>query len=139
MTNSRLLRQWLLEIFDEKKIPPQEIMDVVTKLQTQPYSKHNELLKDYPKTNKYLIEQFKKYCGLTPKVLHRIFRFNTLLSFINQKKEIVWTDIAYETGYADQSHFIKEFQEFCGFNPSSYIKNRYNESIPNFFPLDKSG
>ena len=134
-----MVEQWLLEIFDENKTPPQEILNVIAKLQNQPYSKHNELLKDFPKTSKYLIDQIKKYCGLTPKVLHRIFRFNTLLAFINQKEEIVWSDIVYETGYADQSHFIKEFQEFCGFNPSKYIQNRYNESIPNFFPLDQSG
>lgn len=135
----KIIEQWLLGIFDEMKIPPQEIIDVVTKLQNQPFSKHNELLKEYPKTQKNLIDQFKKYCGLTPKVLHRIFRFNTLLANINQKEEIIWTDIVYETGYTDQSHFIKEFQEFCGFNPSKYIKSGYNASDPNFFPLDKGG
>lgn len=135
----KIVEEWLLEIFDESKIPPQEIIDVVTNLQRQPFSRHNELLKDYPKTAKTLINQFRKYCGLTPKVLHRIFRFNTLLANINQKKEIIWTDIAYETGYADQSHFIKEFQEFCGINPAKYIKNGYNTSIPNFFPLEKEG
>ena len=57
----------------------------------------------------------------------------------NKKSEIVWTDIVYETGYADQSHFIKEFQEFCGFNPSKYIKNEYHTSIPNFFPIENKG
>ncbi len=132
-----VVEKWLSEVLDEKKAPPQEIVDVVLKLQSQPFSKHNYLLKEYSKTNKHLISQFKKYCGLTPKVLHRIFRFNTLLANIYQKKDIVWTDIVYETGYADQSHFIKEFQEFCGFNPSQFIKNGYNDSAPNFLPLDK--
>lgn len=127
--------KWLLEIVDEKKTPPQEIIDVVDKLQKNPFSKHNDLLIDYSKTNKNLINQFKKYCGLTPKVLHRIFRFNTLLANINQKENLVWSDIVYETGYTDQSHFIKEFQEFCGFNPSKFIQNGYNESTPNFLPL----
>ncbi|MDX2189884.1 MAG: helix-turn-helix domain-containing protein [Bacteroidota bacterium] len=129
--------QWLLQILDEKKTPPQDIVEVVGKLQSNPFSKHNELLTDYSKTNKNLINQFKKYCGLTPKALHRIFRFNTLLANINQKEDIVWTDIVYETGYADQAHFIKEFQEFCGFNPSKFIKNGYNNSVPNFLPIDK--
>lgn len=129
--------EWLLRIFDEKKTPTKEIMDFMKTLQSQPFSKHNELLKDYPKTNKNLIDQFKKFCGLTPKVFHRIFRFNTLLANINQKKEIIWTDIVYETGYSDQSHFIKEFQEFSGFNPTQFIKNGYNDSVPNFLPLDK--
>lgn len=56
---------------------------------------------------------------------------------INQKSELIWTDIAYEFGYSDQAHFIKEFQEFCGINPSNYIKKGFNEGIPNFFPIDK--
>jgi YesN/AraC family two-component response regulator len=56
---------------------------------------------------------------------------------MNQKEDIVWTDIVYETGYADQARFIKEFQEFCGFNPSKFIKIGYNDSVPNFLPLDK--
>ncbi len=131
------VEQWLLGVFDEKKAPPKEITEFIKTLQNYPFSKHNELLNDYPKTNKHLINQFKKFCGLTPKIFHRIFRFNTLLANINQKKEIVWTDIVYETGYADQSHFIKEFQEFSGFNPSQFIKNGYNDAVPNFLPLDK--
>ena len=134
-----VVEKWLLEVFDHKKTPPQEIMDVVEQLKNNPFSRHQELISNYPKTNKNLIAQFKKYCGLTPKVFHRIFRFNKLLEIINQKNEIIWTDIVYETGYADQSHFIKEFQEFCGFNPTKYIKNGYNESVTNFFPLDKKG
>lgn len=134
----KVVEQWLMERLEEKKAAPQEIVDVVSKLHNQPFSKHNDLLKDYPKTSKHLINQFKKYCGLTPKNLHRIFRFNTLLSNINQKKDITWTDIAYEMEYADQAHFIKEFQEFSGFNPTKFIKNGYNnESVPNFLPLDK--
>ncbi|MBN2777391.1 MAG: AraC family transcriptional regulator [Bacteroidales bacterium] len=133
------VENWLLKLLDENKSAPQDIIDVVTKLQNNPFSKHQELLKDYPKTQKHLISQFRKYAGLSPKSLHRIFRFNKLLEIINQKKEIIWTEIVYETGYADQSHFIKDFQEFCGFNPSKYIKNGYNETIPNFFPLDKRG
>ena len=133
----KMVEEWLTGIYDEMKTPPKEIIDFMNTLQRQPFSKHNELLKDYPKTNKHLIDRFKRYCGLTPKVFHRIFRFNTLLANINQKKEIVWTDIVYETGYSDQSHFIKEFQEFSGFNPTQFIKNGYNDSVPNFLPLDK--
>lgn len=133
----KVVEEWLIGVFDEIKTPSKEIIDFMNALQKQPFSKHNELLKDYPKTNKNLIDQSKKYCGLTPKVIHRIFRFNTLLANMNQKKEIVWTDIVYETGYSDQSHFIKEFQEFSGFNPTQFIKKGYNDSVPNFLPLDK--
>lgn len=134
-----LVEKWLLMKFDPHKTVPVEVLKLVEHLKSQPFSKHNELVKGYSMTKKHLIFQFKKYCGLTPKVLHRIFRFNKLLETIHQKHEIIWTDIAYETGYADQSHFIKDFQCFCGFNPSKYIRNGYNHSLPNFFPIDKEG
>jgi AraC-like DNA-binding protein len=133
------IEKWLLQLLDENKTAPIELTDVLLKIQNQPFSKHNELLVDYPKTQKHLIQQFKNYSGLTPKSMHRIIRFNKLLETINQKKEIIWTDIVYETGYADQSHFIKDFQNFCGFNPSEYIKNGYNESTPNFLSLNNEG
>lgn len=134
-----IVERWLLQILDERKTAPNELLEVLKRMQSQPCSKHNEVVKSYPKTQKHLIQQFKKYSGLTPKSLHRIIRFNKLLENINQKKEIIWSDIVYETGYADQSHFIKDFRSFCGFNPSIYIKNGYNESTPNFFSLDKEG
>lgn len=137
--NSKLkvVEQWLLDIYDETLEPPNEILAIVSDLKNNPFSKHNELIESYSKTQKHLINQFKKYCGLTPKELHRIFRFNQVLATIQQKQSIKWTDIVYETGYADQSHFIKEFQNFSGFNPNEYIRNGYNESMPNFFPLDR--
>lgn len=135
----QIIENWLINIFDEKSQPTGEFVNILDILMTNPFSKHKELVGNYSKTQKHLIEQFKKYCGLTPKEMHRIFRFNSVLATIHQKQEIQWTDIVYETGYSDQSHFIKEFQKFSGFNPSEYIKNKYNESIPNFFPLDDEG
>ena len=93
----------------------------------------------YPKTQKHLIAQFKKHFGLTPKVFHRIFRFNKILLQIQNKNLLNWSDIAYEFGYSDQSHFIKEFKEFSGFNPQEFIKAEYHKEEPNFFPLDKRG
>jgi len=135
----KVVEQWLLDIFDKKLEPPNEIFRIVLTLKEHPFSSHKELIENYSKTQKHLIHQFKKYCGLTPKELHRIFRFSRVLATIQQKQKIQWTEIVYETGFSDQSHFIKEFQEFSGFNPSEYIKNGYDKSMPNFFPLDREG
>lgn len=134
-----IIKNWLQTQIDESLAPPKSLLEMLSVLQGNPFSKHSELVKSYPNTQKHLINQFKKYSGLSPKALHKIIRFNNILQMINQKEEIVWTDIVYETGYTDQSHFIKEFQVFSGFNPSKYIKMGYNESIPNFFPLDPEG
>ncbi len=131
-----LIEYWLESKFDANKIAPLPLEHLILSFQEQPFSKHSQLIQNYPYSNKHLAAQFKRYCGLTPKLLHRVFRFSALLSLIHQKQEINWADIAYETGYADQSHFIKEFQNFSGFNPSEYIRKGFNQSAPNFFPLD---
>lgn len=130
---------WLNQLLDESKAPPAALTDMLSNFQNHPFSKHSELIASYAYTQKHLINQFNKYAGLSPKALHKIIRFNSILQIIHEREEIVWTDIVYETGYSDQAHFIREFQEFSGFNPSKYIKKGYNESIPNFFPLDPEG
>ena len=32
------------------------------------------------------------------------------------------SDVAYDLNYSDQSHFIREFRQFSGFNPSKFKK-----------------
>ncbi len=132
-----LVEDWLLGRMDNTKLPAEEITLLVEAFRDEPFHKHQRIISDYPQTQKTLIQQFKKYCGLTPKTLHRIFRFNKLLEAIKEKNEIHWAHIAYETGFSDQSHFIKDFHNFSGFNPSGYIKNEYNKQPPNFFPVGK--
>ena len=48
-------------------------------------------------------------------------------------KEINQAQIAYTSGYADQSHFIREFKQFCGYTPMSLLKisNPYSDLFTN--------
>ncbi len=131
--------KWLQDRFDDAKIPEEALVVLLKQLQENHLSTHATIVETYPKTQKHLINQFKKYCGLTPKVLHRIFRFNQILQQIHTQQKIAWSQIAYQFGYTDQSHFIKEFNEFSGFNPQEFIEADHHNGAPNFFPLDKQG
>jgi AraC-like DNA-binding protein len=73
----------------------------------------------YGITSRYLQKLFLQYTGLTPKLYTKINRFQNSLRLVT-KKEISLTSIAYDCGYFDQSHFIKEFKSFTGFTPSGY-------------------
>jgi len=84
-------------------------------------------------TQKHLISQFEKIVGLRPKSFARVCKFQKVLNLIEQQKEIEWTAIAYECGYYDQAHFIKEFQAFSGLNPSAYLTKRGD--YVNYIPL----
>ena len=73
---------------------------------------------------------FKKYIGLTPKYYARIIRFNYIFQLI-KSKENSWAEIAYQSGYYDQSHFIHNFKAFTGEDPSAYFFGQKN--MANFF------
>jgi len=131
---------WLTKKFDIDKAPSADSLDILAQLKAKPISESRAIIASYPNTQKHLISQFKTYFGLTPKVFHRIFRFNELLKQIQNKEQLAWSQIAYEFGYSDQSHFIKEFKEFSGFNPQEFINSDYHkDDETNFFPLDRKG
>ena len=135
----RVVDDWLLNRFDASAKVDPEVANILNKLSTNPFYVHKEIVRSYPKTHKSLISQFKKHIGLTPKVLHRIFRFNEILQKIHLKESLDWPQIAYQFGYTDQSHFIKEFKEFSGFSPQEFIDSDFQKDQPNFFPLDREG
>ena len=82
---------------------------------------------------------FKRYVGLTPKVYQRVLRFNEVFVKIRENGTIDWAEVAVQCGYADQSHFIKEFRRFSGFKPAEFIQAGVDNDEGNFFPLDREG
>ena len=133
----QLAEDWLQMRFREALCPPAELLKIIDALYVEPAAKYLDIIENYPNTQKHLIQQFKKYVGLTPKQLQRIIRFNSILQRIHQKEKIQWSDVAYECGFSDQSHFIKEFRHFSGFNPAEFIDQLHHQDEPNFFPLDR--
>lgn len=53
---------------------------------------------------------------MNPKEYGRIVRFQRSLRMM-QSGSRNYADIAYANGYADQSHFIREFRQFSGLTP----------------------
>jgi AraC-like DNA-binding protein len=65
--------------------------------------------------------RFKEYAGFSPKLYSRIIRFQAAIAaFGNRYRSL--TEIAYDCGYYDQSHFIHDFKEFSGHHPRHYFK-----------------
>lgn len=61
--------------------------------------------------------------GANPKEYARITRFQKVLSFLQHSPETMsQAQIAYQCGYADQSHFIREFKLFSGHTPLALLK-----------------
>ncbi len=64
---------------------------------------------------------FAEYVGANPKEYLRVVRFQKSLHILQQRPGIPLTQLAYECGYYDQTHFIKEFKQFCGYTPTEYL------------------
>ncbi len=75
-------------------------------------------------SQKHFIHLFKQHVGLTPKVYQRIARFNRALREIEVREAIHWGRLAQDCGYYDQAHFVHEFKQFSGLNPSVYLVER---------------
>lgn len=73
----------------------------------------------YGITARYLQKIFVQHTGLTPKLFTRINRFQNSLVLLG-KGTIPLTTVAYESGYYDQSHFVREFKSFTGRSPSVF-------------------
>lgn len=73
----------------------------------------------YGITARYLQKLFLQYTGLTPKLYSKINRFQSSLRLVNRQGSSL-TAIAYDCGYFDQSHFIREFKSFTGYTPTGY-------------------
>nr|WP_320038912.1 helix-turn-helix domain-containing protein [uncultured Bacteroides sp.] len=70
-------------------------------------------------------KQFKRvfvdYTGLNPKEFLLIARFRRTLHALQTQPWIKLDTLAYDCGYYDKSHLIKEFKALTGYNPGEYL------------------
>jgi AraC-like DNA-binding protein len=104
------------------------------------------LASEFDCSHRQLILEFQRNVGLTPKSAARLLRFNRAVRLMNRHvfhrhdrsagkpyieapgaadsrvTSIAWADLAADCGYFDQPHFIKEFRQFAGATPSSFLQ-----------------
>ena len=78
-------------------------------------------------SHKHSIQLMKHHSGLSPKELKNIIRFNQTLKGISLKPIDSWSEFAYAFGYADQSHFIRDFRNYTGNTPREYVRTKPHE------------
>lgn len=84
-----------------------------------------ELASQISLSTRSLERHFKQSVGLSPKFYSRIIRLNHVFQMV-QSGNRDWADIVYQSGFYDQPHFIKNFKEFIGEDPTSYGFDSYN-------------
>lgn len=82
----------------------------------------NELAGQLFISERSLRRLFHEHVGLSPKTLCRITRLQRVIRHCKNDSHKSYLIAAYDSGYFDQSHFIKEFKEFCGNTPGQFSK-----------------
>ncbi len=80
----------------------------------------NELGISYRHFNRIFLE----YMGLNPKSFQKISRFDSILRNLTLSKNTNYLNEAMNSGYFDQSHFIKDFKKFVNDTPTSFLTEK---------------
>ncbi|ACS87005.1 helix-turn-helix domain-containing protein [Musicola paradisiaca] len=70
---------------------------------------------------RYIHRLFHDHCGMSPKAFCRTIRFQRALSLLNHGDVESLAQLAQRLGYADQSHFLREFKQFASCSPKRYL------------------
>ncbi|MDD4192883.1 MAG: helix-turn-helix domain-containing protein [Mangrovibacterium sp.] len=71
-------------------------------------------------TGKSLERKFTALVGKTPKQFIRIVRFQEVIRSMSSPRCTNLTQLAYENGYFDQAHFVKDFKDLSGYTPKEF-------------------
>lgn len=99
---------------------------VETIMQRQGLVKIDSLASTVGMSERQLERRFSRRVGVSPKVLCRIVRFQRILRRLEHGPACnSWAQLASECGYYDQAHFVHEFNQFSGQDPTSFLAERY--------------
>jgi AraC-like DNA-binding protein len=71
---------------------------------------------------KTLERHFLKEIGVTAKQFAKIIQFNSALQQMTDTDYVNLTEIAYDSGFSDQSHFIRSFKRYTRKTPKEYLQ-----------------
>ncbi len=125
-TNERIK---IIENFLLRKLNDKVIIDTIVKttidtlFSTRGSTSINKVLKDNLSKRRQLERKFQKQIGISPKQLGKVIRLQTALKILLNQEMDSFTQVAYESDYYDQAHFIKDFKEFTGTTPKEFLND----------------
>ncbi len=85
--------------------------------------KIGDLLEKLHITERTFERNFMATIGLSPKQFAKIIQFQTSLDQLTHSNFKTLTDVGMDSGFTDQSHFIRSFKSYTGQTPSFYYKS----------------
>ncbi len=83
----------------------------------------SQLIEELHLTERTFQRIFKKYVGVTPNEYRRICQYYFAFSQLKGRHFEKLSDVAFNNGYFDQSHYIRSFKEFTDTTPNEYLQS----------------
>jgi AraC-like DNA-binding protein len=127
-----VIEKFLLEILSYPGIDPLIREAVFSINNTHGQEKVRSVAKAFHLSEKQFKRRFVQSVGIPPKLFSRIVRFQHILTqFDNLQFKLL--DIAISTGFYDEAHFIKEFEQFTSVTPKVFLSNKRNTELGDYF------
>lgn len=116
-TRAVIVQQYLLQQLTQHEYDQQLGYCLKLIQQSAAYLPVSELTNSLGIGQRHLSRKFQQLVGLSPKVYLRMYRFIRSLDQLKKYPLLSLTEVAYQSGYYDQAHFIRDYKTFTGHTP----------------------
>ncbi len=128
-----IIEAWMLSRWSKDNDPPTELVAALEQIAAQPSLATLDGLHEHVGVSeKRLVALFKQHVGAAPKTFQRIVRFSEIVKRLGGQEDVNWAELSVECGYYDQSHLVRDFSHFSGFQPAEFLNRK--DDRENFFP-----
>jgi AraC-like DNA-binding protein len=120
-----LLDFLLAKRLQQSRMPSAEVLWAWDAIRNTPRSASvSQITHELGWSRRRLTATFRECVGMTPKAIARVVRFDRAVRHVRAAKRIQWSALAWQCGYADQSHLVREFREFAGLSPTEFVRQQ---------------
>jgi AraC-like DNA-binding protein len=123
-----IIESWLdskIQVLDSDWQNLQDYLKKIITTESYELSTIKRLSQEYGWSDKKTERLFLKYVGFTANQFIKIMRLRKSVEKIFSDYQNL-TKVAHDSGFYDQSHFIREFYRYAGDKPSEFIKKTNN-------------
>jgi len=117
-----VIEKFLLEILRYPKNDRLIRESIIYINQSQGQATIKSLAKKFHLCEKQFKRRFVQTVGIQPKLFSRIVRFQHVLTLLNSM-QLGLLDVAIRSGFYDEAHFIREFEQFAVTTPKQFLLN----------------
>lgn len=111
--------RFLLHKVNQAKIGKQPIDQILQQGQWQAQSL-DQMAKAACLSTRQFERNFLLRIGVSPKFYERLIRFNTAMKMKQKQPRLSWMHVAYQSGYYDHMHLLRDFKQFTASVPSNF-------------------